>query len=346
MASVLILGAGVMGSAFTLPLADAGHDVRLVGTPLDIGSIDQLKQSGIHPRLNAPLPANVRAFHHEEIGQAISDEVELIVIGVSTAGVHWGIDLLKPILPGPRPVMMLTKGLDTDGRNIRPLTDPVAEALHCPTGGVGGPCIAGELAVRRDTSVVFAHPEEATLRRLLDLAAAPYYHARPSRDVVGTEVCAALKNFYALGIGAATGMLDRQGQAENGAQMHNIAAGLFAQALLELQQINTLLGGSDASVHGLAGTGDLYVTVQGGRNSRMGRLLGAGWRYSKAKAEKMKADTVEGAELALAVGPTLERMMEEGALAKRQMPLTSAIIDAISRDHEFAVDWQRFHYAH
>ena len=88
------------------------------------------------------------------------------------------------------------------------------------------------------------------------------------------------------------------------------------------------------------------VTVQGGRNSRMGRLLGAGWHYRQAKAERMKDETVEGAELALSVGPTLERMMEEGALAKRQMPLTSAIIDAISRDHEFAVDWQRFHYAH
>ncbi|WP_159716069.1 2-dehydropantoate 2-reductase N-terminal domain-containing protein [Geminicoccus flavidas] len=346
MATVLILGAGVMGSAFTLPLADSGHDVRLVGTPIDTAAIDALKQNGVHPRLNAPLPANVRAFHHGEIDEALSDQVELIVIGVSTAGVRWATDLLAPRLPGPRPVMMLTKGLDADGRNIRPLTDPVAEALKCPTGGVGGPCIAGELAVRRDTSVVFAHPEEATLRRLLDLVPAPYYHARPSRDVVGTEVCAALKNFYALGIGAATGMLDRQGAAGNGAQMHNIAAGLFAQALLELQQINALLGGSDSSVHGLAGTGDLYVTVQGGRNSRMGRLLGAGWRYSQAKAEKMKDETVEGAELALSAGPTLERMMEEGALAKRQMPLTSAIIDAISRDHEFAVDWQRFHYAH
>ncbi|HEX2527760.1 MAG TPA: 2-dehydropantoate 2-reductase N-terminal domain-containing protein [Geminicoccus sp.] len=346
MATVLILGAGVMGSAFSLPLADAGHDVRLVGTPLDAATIDSLKQSGIHPRLNAPLPTGVRAFHHHELASALSDEVELVVIGVSTAGVHWAIDLLKPAMPGPRPIMMLTKGLDADGQNIRPLTDPVGEALKSPTGGVGGPCIAGELAVRRDTSVVFAHPEEATLRRLLDLVNVPYYHARGSRDVVGTEVCAALKNFYALGIGAATGMLDQHGQAENGALMHNIAAGLFAQALLELKQINALVGGSDASVHGLAGTGDLYVTVQGGRNSRMGRLLGAGWLYSKAKAEKMKDDTVEGAELALSAGPTLERMMDDGALAKQQMPLTSAIIDAIRRDHEFAVDWQRFHYGH
>ena len=51
MATVLILGAGVMGSAFSVPLADAGHDVRLVGTPLDHATIESLKEGGIHPRL-------------------------------------------------------------------------------------------------------------------------------------------------------------------------------------------------------------------------------------------------------------------------------------------------------
>ena len=288
MAVVLVLGAGVMGSAFTLPLADAGQDVRLVGTPLDAQAIDALKETGVHPRLKVRLPANVRAYRIEEVGQAMSAEVELVVIGVSTAGIRWAIDTLRARLPGSRPILMLTKGLAVDGNDISPLTGPVAMALGCPTGGVGGPCIAGELAVRRDTSVVIAHQDETTLRRLLDLVRAPYYHARPSRDVVGTEVCAALKNFYALGIGAAAGVLARHGEAPNGAKMHNVAAGLFAQALLELQQINAMIGGSDASVHGLAGTGDLYVTVQGGRNSRMGHLLGAGWRYAKAKAEKMR----------------------------------------------------------
>ena len=343
--TVLILGAGVMGSAFAVPLADAGTDVRLVGTPLDRDSIASLQASRVHPRLRAPLPAGVRAFQPEALGEALDDSVELVVLGVSSAGIDWAVQQLQARLPGPRPVLLLTKGLAADGTRIRALTDPVGAALRCPTGGVGGPCIAGELAVRRDTSVVIAHGDEAVLRRTLELTRAPYYHARATRDVIGTEVCAALKNFYALGIGAATGFLDRHGAGVNDAQMHNIAAGLFAQALLELGQINELLGGHPASVHGLAGTGDLYVTVQGGRNSRMGRLLGQGMRYSVAKAERMANETVEGAELALACGPTLERLMTNGELARRQLPLTCAIIDAVTRDHEFTVDWPSFHYA-
>ena len=148
----------------------------------------------------------------------------------------------------------------------------------------------------------------------------------------------------ALGIGAAQGWLDVNGEAVNGAQAHNIAAGLFSQAVRELQILNAALGGTDEAVYGLPGVGDLYVTVQGGRNSRMGRLLGAGWRYVKAKAERMAEDTVEGAELALHVGPTMRQMMTNGALNGAKLPLTNAILDAIIDDAEFRMDWKCYHF--
>ena len=339
---VLVLGAGVMGSAFCVPVADAGTTVRLVGTHLDTALIDGIRADRVHPRLKAPLPAGVEPFQHHELRQALRDDVELIVLGVSPAGIGWAIEQLKPLLPGPRPVLLLTKGLDADGRTLRPLTDRVGPALGCPAGGIGGPCIAGELAVRRDTCSVVAHPDPAVLRRTLALARAPYYHLRPSHDVAGVETCAALKNFYALGVGAAAGMLDRDGEAANGARMNNIAAGLFAQSLLELGIVNRALGGRPETVHGLAGTGDLYVTVQAGRNSRMGRLLGQGWTYSRAKAERMAEDTVEGAELALACGPTLEHLLRTGRIAA-SLPLTGAIVDSVCRDAALTLDWSAFH---
>jgi glycerol-3-phosphate dehydrogenase (NAD(P)+) len=63
--------------------------------------------------------------------------------------------------------------------------------------------------------------------------------------------------------------------------------------------MSSCLGGGQASVAGLAGTGDLYVTCQAGRNCRLGRLLGLGLTYSQAKAKHMAAETIKGAELAL-----------------------------------------------
>jgi glycerol-3-phosphate dehydrogenase len=134
---------------------------------------------------------------------------------------------------------------------------------------VGGPCIAGELAAKRDTRVVVAGDDEGILNRVVDLLETPYYHASTSKDLVGIEVCAAFKNLYAIGVGAASGRLECVGRAENGALMHNLAAALFSQALAELSILVNSHGGDRASVAGLAGTGDLYVTCQAGRNCRI-----------------------------------------------------------------------------
>ena len=344
MATVLVLGAGVMGSAFTLPLADAGSAVRLVGTHLDTALIEGIRRDRVHPRLQAPLPAQVRPYQHDQLAEALDSSVDLVVLGVSSAGINWAIERLRPLLTAKRPILLLTKGLSADGQRIGILPEPVGAALGCPTGAVGGPCIAGELAVRRDTSVVVSFADPALIERVLAMLDAPYYHARASHDLVGTEVCAALKNFFALGIGAPLGMLDTADPAMNDARMHNLAAALFNQSLLELGRLNAALGGRPESVHGLAGVGDLYVTVQGGRNSRMGRLLGAGWRYSQAKAERMAEDTVEGAELALNVGPTLDAMFADGRLAPDDLPLTRAILQAIRAYQPLVIPWRAFHH--
>jgi glycerol-3-phosphate dehydrogenase (NAD(P)+) len=72
----------------------------------------------------------------------------------------------------------------------------------------------------------------------------------------------------------------------------------------------------------MPGTGDLYVTCQAGRNSRLGNNLGRGLTYAEVKAGPMKDDTIEGAELGRAVAPSLRAMMKAGLLVKERLPLT------------------------
>jgi glycerol-3-phosphate dehydrogenase (NAD(P)+) len=244
---------------------------------------------------------------------------------------------------------MLTKGLAVRNDTLCILPDIVRDGLtdygikSVSVGAVGGPCIAGELAARRDSSVVIAYSEQKLFAGILPLVTTPYYHACPSTDIIGVEVCAALKNFYALAIGYPSGLLEKQGKADNGALMHNLAAGLFTQALKEINYIVKFMGGSSASVYGLAGTGDLYVTCQGGRNKRMGHLLGTGLRYSKAKATYMAEETVEGAELAFAIGTTLENLLDQERLDQSAIPLAIAILDAICRDLPLHIPWTKFY---
>ncbi|UCD79350.1 MAG: hypothetical protein JSW26_28785 [Desulfobacterales bacterium] len=349
MAKIIILGAGVMGSAFAQLLADAENEVMLVGTFLDQDIIDSVRADGTHPKLKVKLPENVRAFSNKQLEEVMDDRVRLIVFGVNSAGVDWAVARIGPNLKAPVPILMLTKGLAVRNHSIVILPRAVEEGLSqydfggMPVAAVGGPCIAGELAARRESSVVVAHPDSKLLHWLLSIVAAPYYHARGSTDLIGVELCAALKNFYTLAVGYAAGQLEKKGQAENDALMHNLAAGLFTQALAEICYFVNFFGGQRDSVLGLAGVGDLYVTCQAGRNGRMGKLLGSGLLYREAKSKHMPDDTIEGAELALVIGKTIKQLLERGKMDDNAVPLAIAIIEAICENRPMHIPWDKFY---
>jgi len=349
MAHIVILGTGVMGSTFSFPLLDNGHDVSLVGTHLDTKWIEAMKDSGVHPKVGVALPEGAQFYHHHQLKEAISDATELIVFGVSSPGIEWAVDKVGPLLKKPIPILLLTKGLAVIDGQVTILPRLVKRRLEdygvhgVEIGGVGGPCIAGELACRHHTSVTMAFEDKSLLGRVISLIETSYYHPVPSLDLVGVEICAALKNLYALGVGSAAGLLEKEGCGENGALMHNLSSGLFTQALSEMAYLVTYFGGSKKNVHGLAGTGDFFVTCMAGRNSRMGRLLGLGLSFSEAKSTHMADDTVEGADLALTVGAALEKLIEEEKLDGTLLPLLKNIFNAVCRNRQLELPWKAFY---
>jgi glycerol-3-phosphate dehydrogenase (NAD(P)+) len=349
MAVITILGAGVMGSAMILPARDNGHEVRLVGTHLDQAVIDSVVKTGLHPRLNVKLPDGVKAYPHGDFAKALANDTDLVILGVSSAGVGWAIDRLCEALTKPVPVMMITKGLMPTNDTILPLPDFVQSEVKRRKGialdlaAVGGPCIAGELAVRRQTGVVITSRTARLARRLCDMLAADYYHPRVSDDMEGVELCAAFKNFFAISVGWAQGQFEKAPKAENNALNFNAASVIFDQAIAEMMVLARFLGGKDRSVWGMPGAGDLYVTCQAGRNSRLGRQLGLGLSYAEVKAGPMKDDTIEGAELGITLAPTLMRLMDGGQLDPQSLPVTQALLKALTGNEKLAMPWDRLH---
>jgi glycerol-3-phosphate dehydrogenase (NAD(P)+) len=347
MANVVILGAGVMGSAFSMPLADNGHHVRLVGTHLDGDIIEELHESHIHPRLKTRLRDGVQPYTYDRLAEALQG-AELVVLGVNSLGVDWAAAMLGPLLPPTVPLLFLTKGLagDETGLCILPhaLRRQLPPALQSDVkvAAIGGPSIAGELAAERHTCVVVTGSDPATLDRLAAMLRTPYYHVWTSTDMIGVEVCVAMKNVYALAVGLVGGMLEKEGKADNEAVMFNVAAGIFAQGLWEIAYLVDVMGGDRRSVYSLPGAGDLYVTSMGGRNSRMGRYLAMGTPYSVAKRTHMPEETIEGAQLAQAIGPTVERLTASGELDAAAVPLLLTMIDIVCHDAPVDIPWDRF----
>jgi glycerol-3-phosphate dehydrogenase (NAD(P)+) len=231
--------------------------------------------------------------------------------------------------------VLLTKGLAGDGETLRILPELLRDGLpsqyrnEVQLAAIGGPSIASELAARRHTCVVLAASDGAMLDQIARLLHTPYYHVWTSTDIIGVEVCVALKNLYALAVGLVKGWM---AEAEDGPTMHNTASAIFAQSLWEIGYMVEYLGGQRHSVYTLPGAGDFYATCQSGRNGRMGRLMGLGMSYRQAKAEHMPEDTVEGAELALAMGPTVEALMSQGQLDGACLPLLQAVLDVVCHE--------------
>ncbi|GAB4535611.1 MAG: 2-dehydropantoate 2-reductase N-terminal domain-containing protein [Anaerolineae bacterium] len=347
MSSILILGAGAMGTAITIPIADNGHAVRLVGTHLDGDIIEELRHSRIHPRLRSRIAGAVELYTWDRLGEAMQG-VDLVIVGVNSLGIGWAARMLGLWLHPQTPVVLLTKGLAGDGQGLRILPEVLRDGLpshqrgHVHLAAIGGPSIAAELAARRHTCVVLAGHQRARLEEIAALLRTSYYHVWTSTDVIGVEVCAALKNLYALAVGLVEGWLEKEGRADNGAAMHNMASAIFAQSLWEVGYLVEYLGGQPASVYSLPGAGDLYTTCQSGRNSRMGRLIGLGMGYRQAKAHYMPGDTVEGAELALAIGPTIEALLAQGSLDGAALPLLRAVIEVVCHEKPPYIPWDAF----
>ena len=348
MKTVTILGAGVMGSAMTLPFSDRGYAVRLVGTHLDSEIIESVKTNHLHPKLNVTLPANVQTYSHEHLELAL-DDTDLILLGVSSLGVAWAVEQLLQFMKKPTPIVMITKGMHAEQNSMVALPDLVSRALTQKFGfniqiaAIAGPCIAGELAVRRPTGTVIVSRDAELATRLCEILETDYYHPRPSTDMMGVETCAAYKNFFAIAVGWAHGNLEQLPLAENRAKNNNAAAIIFDQSVRELVALTKALGGQAESVWGMPGVGDLYVTCQAGRNSRLGNNLGRGLTYNQVREGPMKGDTIEGADLGRATAGPLNAMIAAGKLPKAAMPLTQSLLTALSTDTPLDISWQSFH---
>lgn len=337
----------MMGTAFTWPLVDAGHEIRLVGTHLDSDIVHELKAGRAHPKLKLDVPKSVRAFAVEELADAMSG-AQAVVLGVSSAGVRWAAKQLAPHLVPNLPVSMISKGLEWDGASLRVLPDVFANALPEELServfpvGVAGPCIAGELARRVDTCVVFTGRGRWELDRMTVLARGPYYRVFTSDDVVGVETCAALKNAFAMGVGFAAGVHESRGGQPGSVAMHNYESAVFAEALVEMQRVVTLLGGNPASAAGLAGAGDLDVTCNGGRTGRFGRWLGLGLSLQDAVA-RMEGVTLECLEILDTMRRALDSFDTRGITDPKELPLLRHLCE-VAQGKPLDMPFERFFY--
>ena len=345
MATVTIVGSGMMGSALAFPARENGNEVRLVGTHLDREIIENCKKYNRHPKFEKDFPDGVVFYQIEELSSAL-DGADLVIGGVSSFGVDWFADNILPAIPENLPVLTVTKGLfDTpDGKLLtypdlwQKKLDSIGKKLSL--NAIGGPCTSYELVAHDQTEVSFCGKDIKILEKLRKIMQTDYYHISITTDVTGIESAVALKNGYALGIALTIGL--NQKNFGDDTLHFNSQAAVFGQASKEMYR---LLDFQNAlSLNNLCvGMGDLYVTVYGGRTRLVGILLGKGLDIDEAKAQ-LNGVTLESLVVAERVARAVKKNIADGILCAEDFPLLLHIDEIISEKKPVNIPWESFTY--
>jgi len=322
---ITVLGAGYMGSAMATVAVMRGHEVRLWGTWLDDPLLDACDRGEPHPRLQLPL-SGMSWLRADRLAEAL-DGAELIVHAVNSDGAVPVMTRAAPHLPDV-PILSVSKGFleSSAGRMDRidvVVSEKIAGLLPASSRGrplrfvhAAGPAKAIEIARRVTTWMVFAG---ADAERCVSAFGGEHMHIGRTADLAGAEVCSALKNAYATGLGLWDGLV--------GVDAHNARAACFTQSIVEMRRLVVAAGGSVDTVHGAAGIGDLHVTGAGGRNRAFGERVGRGRPAREVAAEMLAQGQLTEGYPAIA---TAHRFARERGVS--DLPLLDALHRIIWED--------------
>ena len=306
---VAVVGAGTWGT--TLAALVAGVEpVTLLCHSSDIA--EEISRSRRNERRlpGIDLPDRITATTDPA---ALAEAVDLVVFATPSRHLRTTVALVEPHLAPTADLLSVVKGLEA-GSLLR-MSEVVAAASRVPVervAALSGPNLALEIARGLPASAVIAAADPDLAQRVVARLGRREFRLYINRDILGVELCGALKNIVAIAAGAA----DALGFGDNG------KAGLITRGLAEMTRVGIAAGANPLTFAGLAGVGDVIATSGSGlsRNHRLGAELAAG--RSWPEIELTLPGTAEGAY-------TVDAALALAARLGVEMPIAQEVHNAL-----------------
>lgn len=218
----------------------------------------------------------------------VVSNANIIVLAVSSPYVREISHKIKDYINKDSIVVLLTKGIEketlyTMSQIVEDEFKDIADK-HISVVSLSGPTIAYEVSKDMPTTIVSACKDLSIAQKVQDIFMNENFRVYTNQDIECVELCAALKNIYALTCGIALGL----GFGDN------TKAAIITRGLAEMIRLGVALGYDIKTFYGLAGLGDLCVTCMSdkSRNNICGKLIGQG--KSREEAIKEVGMVVEG----------------------------------------------------
>jgi glycerol-3-phosphate dehydrogenase (NAD(P)+) len=306
---VAVVGAGAWGTTLALIV---GRQEPVTLLTRDEGSADRIATERRHERRlpGIDLPETIHATSDPD---ALRHARDLVIVAVPSSHVRETATRIAPALARTADVLSVVKGLES-GSLLR-MTQVIADATGIAAtriAALSGPNLAQEVARGLPASAVVAAEDPMLADRIVQRVGRREFRLYVNEDVLGVELCGALKNVVAIAAGAADGL----GFGDNG------KAGLMTRGLAEMTRIGIAAGANPLTFAGLAGIGDVIATCGSSlsRNHRLGEELAKGHKWRDI--ETSLAGVAEGAY-------TIDAAL---ALARRhrvEMPIAQEVHNAL-----------------
>lgn len=303
MKKIGVLGAGTWGMALARMLCISGHAVT-VWSAIE-KEIDEFSVTRRHPNLpGMEIPPQLRFT--KDIKNVCTDK-DILLFAVPSVFVRSTANKAAPYIPSGQIIVDVAKGIEAD--TLYTMSQIIADEVKDPTVKVvalSGPTHAEEVARDLPTTIVSACEDETAALEVQKVFANSCMRVYTNTDVLGVELCGALKNVMALGSGIALGL----GFGDN------TKAALITRGMAEIVRLGRAMGCQEQTFYGLAGIGDLIVTATSmhSRNNRCGMLLGQG--VAPEEAVKQVGMVVEGIHALNAAMILMEKYQVEMPIVK------------------------------
>lgn len=299
---VSVLGAGSWGTALSIHLERAGHEVTLWGRNAEV--LRRIRSDGTHPSRLAGIAIPERVRLTADLADAFRNS-ETLVLAVPCASLR---SLLQscPTSDGA-PFGFVSTGKGIEPESLKRMSEVIREYHpRAPVVALSGPTFAEGVA-RGDPSAAVIAGDDGELAQFVQKEfSTAQLRLYTSDDLVGVELCGALKNVVAIAAGIVSGL----------GFGHNTLAALVTRGLTEMGRIVRGWGGQDRTIHGLAGIGDLMLTCTGqqSRNRRLGEEIGRGRKLADVLMNM--PEVAEGARTCVAVPTMAARVGVEAPIAE------------------------------
>ncbi len=274
---VAVLGAGSWGTAIVSIITENHHVAWWVRREKQKNKIcNEGKNVDYLPSLSLNTE-RIKIYSSLEKIVKCSD---IIIIAIPSEYIEQNIDSIKNLFEG-KVVLSAIKGV-LPSLNKTPY-QYFKTVPNIDYGVISGPCHAEEVALKKKSYLTISFKDSIQANSLLPLFKCEYINAKSSKDILGTELAAILKNIYALITGVCNGL----GYGDN------FLAVIITASTNEMKRLLSSLDYQERSISKSAYLGDLLVTCYSlhSRNRRFGSFIGKGLTVDETKSEmKMVAE--------------------------------------------------------